>query len=141
MKKKRKKGLQSFLITLFLGALFLFWAMDTASDFLKGFTQAVVGDGSNPASENAGTDVALVLARVLSIAFVCIIFLMIKKKVSDPVKRLSQSMECVREGDLDADMEVLDSFEFGQMEKDFKPESEPVVSNASIFTSHAQPED
>ncbi|MBR5678728.1 MAG: HAMP domain-containing histidine kinase [Paludibacteraceae bacterium] len=119
MKKKRKKSLQSFLITLFLGTMFLLWALDSIAEFFKGFTQALVGDGSETLPQDERMDVALLIARILSIVFVCIIFWMIKKKVSDPVKRLSQSMARVREGDLDADMEVLDSFEFGQMEKDF----------------------
>lgn len=116
--RKRKKSLQNLLITLFLGAIFVTWAWDSVADFLKGYTQAITGNDT-PAAESSGTDVEMYIAKFLSIIFVCVVFWIIKKKVSDPVKRLSKSMERVREGHLDADMEVVDSFEFGQMEKDF----------------------
>ncbi len=117
--KKRKKSLQNLLITLFLGAIFVAWALDSVADFLQGFTQAFKGNNDAPAVESSGTDIAMYTAKFLSIIFVCVVFWIIKKKVSDPVKRLSKNMERVREGNLDADMEVVDSFEFGQMEKDF----------------------
>jgi len=117
--RKRKKSLQNLLITLFLGAIFVAWALDSVADFLQGFTQAFTGNNDAPAVESSGTDIAMYIAKFLSIIFVCVVFWIIKKKVSDPVKRLSKSMERVREGNLDADMEVVDSFEFGQMEKDF----------------------
>ena len=117
--RKRKKSLQNLLITLFLGAIFVAWALDSVADFLQGFTQAFKGNNDAPAVESSGTDIAMYTAKFLSIIFVCVVFWIIKKKVSDPVKRLSKNMERVREGNLDADMEVVDSFEFGQMEKDF----------------------
>lgn len=117
--RKRKKSLQNLLITLFLGAIFVAWALDSVADFLQGFTQAFTGNNDAPAVESSGTDIAMYIAKFLSIIFVCVVFWIIKKKVSDPVKRLSKNMERVREGNLDADMEVVDSFEFGQMEKDF----------------------
>jgi hypothetical protein len=63
--RKRKKSLQNLLITLFLGAIFVTWALDSVADFLQGFAQAFKGNNDAPAVEGSGRDIAVYMAKFL----------------------------------------------------------------------------
>ncbi|MCR5500875.1 MAG: HAMP domain-containing histidine kinase [Acetatifactor sp.] len=118
-KGRMKRTLQNFLFGLLLGTGILLWALDIVADFIRGFMAGFTGASDSHAFDGPGHDLAYFLSLLLALVLVVIVFLIMKKRVTDPVKKLSKSMERVREGDLDAAVEVVDSFEFGQIEKDF----------------------
>lgn len=117
MKGRLKRNLQTFLFLLFVGVAFFTWAMDQEVDFIRGFMEGIgvvslEGNEMNP-------QMARYIAKFLGIALVVFVFWLMKRKVSDPVKRLAESMESVRAGNLDAEMKVVDGLEFGRMEESF----------------------
>ena len=117
MKRKEKRNLQGFLTRLLFGALMLGWFILSLGDFMSGVMDGYGSEGG----ENAALFEGVLLALTVIFAIVIIIGLLIllKKFVSDPVKRLSASMERVRGGDLSITMDVADRFEFGKMEENF----------------------
>ena len=117
MKRKAKRNLQGFLIRLFLGALALVWIILSLKDFMNGVVAGYNSDSIESASLDEG--LLLIMTAVFGSVLLIGLFLLLKKFVSDPVKRLSASMEKVRGGDLSVTMEAADSFEFGRMEESF----------------------
>ena len=118
-KGRMKRTLQGFLFGLLLGTGILTWALDSVKDFIRGFIAGLLDESNSYAYDASSHDLEYYISLILALALVVFIFWIMKKWVSDPVKKLSKSMERVRKGDLDVTMEVEDSFEFGQMEKDF----------------------
>lgn len=117
MKGKLKRNLQNFLFLLFLGVLFFTWAIDSVVEFIYGFMDAL--DLVSMEESRMDPRSATNLAKFLGILLILVVLWIMKRKVSDPVKRLAESMECVREGNLDTEMKVVDGLEFGRMEESF----------------------
>ena len=117
MKRKAKRNLQGFLTRLFICALLLVWLMLSIKDFVSGVMAGYGSDGGENAALFEG--VLFTLTAVFVIVLIIGLFLLLKKFVFDPVKRLSASMEKVRGGDLNVTMDVADRFEFGKMEESF----------------------
>ena len=117
MKRKSKRSIQGFLIRLFIGPFAFVWIIFTIRDFMDGVMAGFGSDGA----ENVAMDESLLhtMTGIFGSVLLICIFLLLKKYVSDPVKRLSASMEKVRGGDLSVTMDVADRFEFGKMEESF----------------------
>lgn len=117
MKGKAKRNLQGFLVRLFVGALALVWFILSLKDFMRG---VMAGYGSGE-EKNVTMDEGLlyIITAIFGSLLIIGLFLLLKRFVSDPVKRLSASMEKVRGGDLSVTMKVGDRFEFGKMEENF----------------------
>ena len=117
MKRKENRNLQRFLTSLLIGALALVWILLSLKDFVSGVLAGYGSDGA----EDVAIDEGLLFAMTAVFGSILLIglFLLLKKFVSDPVKRLSASMEKVRGGDLNVTMDMVDGFEFGRMEENF----------------------
>ncbi len=121
--KKWKRNLKVFLLLLLVGAMVITWILNHVGDFVAGFVEGFAkaqNDGTLP--EGIGTvaeATGVVLSILLCLLLLFLIFGIIRKNVSDPLQRISQSMEEVRNGNLDAEMETDDAFEFGSIEKNF----------------------
>ncbi len=123
MKKKLKRNLRWFLLVLFLGVILITWILNNVIDFIRGFIEGfsesgndgVLPEGMEVIAERTGT----VLAIFLGMALLYWIYRVIKRTISDPVKKISENMEQVKNGNLDIEMKAEDGFEFGPMEENF----------------------
>ena len=60
-----------------------------------------------------------IISRILVVLILLLFFLVFKKMVSNPLKKLTEGMEKVEQGDLEIHLEEVDNFEFGRLEKGF----------------------
>jgi len=116
MKKEYKRRLQAFLRFLIAIVILLMLFFDSTCDFIEGFIEGWSGkDGLATEFESEIT--------ANSIGFILLIFVVIshiaKKYISDPVRKIADSMNRVSSGDLDVRLEAKDSFEFGEIEEAF----------------------
>ena len=118
MKKKLKGNVLTYLIVLFAGALLTERFVEFIIDFSHGFMEGLKGTDYAP---EALTDTTWIKILVWSISaiIVLVVYIILKKRINSPVKKLSEGMHRVQEGDLDVEIEATDGFEFRQMEEDF----------------------
>ena len=116
MKKEYNRKLQAFLRFLIAIVILLMLLFNRIRDFIKG---VIAGwSGKEGLGDGLKTQV-----NVASVIFIFIIFGVIshiaKKYISDPARRIADSMNKVSSGDLDVRLEAKDSFEFGEIEEAF----------------------
>ena len=122
----KKRTVQRFIFMLILCGL-LFWEVsnfifknaDKIQDFMRGFVR-----GWNELSEEQEkivlSDTSIyIISRILVVLILLLFFLIFRKLVSNPLKKLTEGMEKVEQGDLEIHLEEVDSFEFGRLEKGF----------------------
>lgn len=122
----KKRTVQRFIFMLILCGLlfwevtnFIFKNVDKIQDFMRGFV-----DGWNSVSEEQEkimiSDTSIyIISRILVVLILLLFFLIFRKLVSNPLKKLTEGMEKVEQGDLEIHLEEVDSFEFGRLEKGF----------------------
>ena len=113
MKKKGKGSILSFLFVLFVAAIFISKGTSAIADFWKGFQ---FGLSDKNTSDKIST---IIIAWTATIIILIIVFLILKKRVSLPMKKISESMQQVEAGNLDTEIKELDGFEFRQIEEGF----------------------
>ncbi len=123
MKKNLKRNLQWFLLILFIGAILITWIMNHVGDFVTGFVEGFTERGNGgvlpEGMEKTAKYVGVAFALSVGAALLIWIYRIIKKSISDPVKKISEGMEQVRNGNLDVELGTGDGFEFGSMEESF----------------------
>ena len=114
-KKRKNKNLFSYLLLLFIGVIVILRIVDNLSDFMKGFVE-----GWN---ETEASDSVVIWIKIIAWIVICVIVLIIyrvlRKKVSDPLNKITEGMKQVEMGNLDVEIDVTDEFEFRQMEEGF----------------------
>ncbi|MCR4997516.1 MAG: HAMP domain-containing histidine kinase [Butyrivibrio sp.] len=116
MKKEYKRRLQAFLRFLIAIVILLMLFFDSTCDFIEGFIEG--WSGKDGLATEFGPEIT-----ANSVGFILLIFVVIshiaKKYISDPVRKIADSMNKVSSGDLDVRLEAKDSFEFGEIEEAF----------------------
>lgn len=114
-KKRKNKNLFSYLLLLFIGVILILRIVDNLSDFMKGFVE-----GWN---ETEASDSVVIWIKIIAWVIICVIVLIIyrvlRKKVSDPLNKITEGMKQIEMGNLDVEIDVTDEFEFRQMEEGF----------------------
>ena len=114
MKKKFKGSILSFLFILFIVALYLSRGLGNIVDFWNGFQAGWVEDTT--VRDKISTNI---ISWTFTLLILFIVYRILKKRVSMPIRKISESMQRVEAGDLTAEIDDLDSFEFKQIEKGF----------------------
>ena len=116
MKKEYKRRLQAFLRFLIAIVILLILFLNRISDFIQGFLDGFLGKTGIGAGFKL--QITYVSAAFIVLVF-CVISYVVKRFVSDPVRKIADSMNKVSSGDLDVRLEAKDSFEFGEIEEAF----------------------
>lgn len=118
MKKKKQMGLFTFLMVLFAGVILTGRLFESFVDFVHGFLSALNGEDVPP---TALTDNSWIktMVWVISGLLVVLVYIILKRRINSPIKKLSEGMSRVQEGNLDTEIEATDGFEFGKMEEGF----------------------
>ena len=119
MKKKLQGNVLTYLIVLFVGALLMEELVEIIVDFTHGFIMGMTGTEYVPGNTISNMPLAKVIIWGISVGIVLLVYIILKKRINAPVKKLSEGMQRVQEGDLNVEIEVTDGFEFRQMEEDF----------------------
>lgn len=116
MKKGYKRKLQAFLRILIAIVILLILFLNRISDFIQGFLDGFLGKTGIGAGFKL--QITYVSAAFIVLVF-CVISYVVKRFVSDPARKIADSMNKVSGGDLNVRLDVKDRFEFGEMEEAF----------------------
>lgn len=115
MNKKRGFSIKTLLLTLLFFFVVALALQTSVNDFARG-----AAEGWNSVGEVGDPDkIAFVAKTILWGVFIVVIGLIIYMRIVRPVRKISKSMEKVKEGNLDEQIKSLDGMEFGLIEESF----------------------
>ena len=115
MNKKRGFSIKTLLLTLLFFFVVALALQTSVNDFARG-----AAEGWNSVGEVGDPDkITLVAKTILWGVFIVVIGLIIYMRIVRPVRKISKSMEKVKEGNLDEQIKSLDGMEFGLIEESF----------------------
>lgn len=115
MNKKRRFSIKTLLLTLLFFFVVALALQTSVNDFARG-----AAEGWNSVGEVGDPDKSAFVAKtILWGVFIVVIGLIIYMRIVRPVRKISKSMEKVKEGNLDEQIKSLDGMEFGLIEESF----------------------
>ena len=115
MNKKRRFSIGTLLLTILFVLVIVLALQTSVNDFAKG-----AAAGWNSAGQYNDPDkIAFVAKTIVWVIFVVVIGVIIYLRIVRPVRKISKSMERVKEGNLDEQIKSLDGMEFGLIEDSF----------------------
>lgn len=114
MEKKRRSSIKNLLLTLTVAFVIVILIQSTVNDFSRGFA-----NGWNSADPGSVTIDATIIKVIIWVVFFVIAALVIYFRMIKPVQKISKSMEKVKQGNLEEQIQSLDGMEFGYIEESF----------------------
>lgn len=115
MNKKRRFSIGTLLLTILFILVIVLALQTSVNDFAKG-----AADGWNSTGQLTDPDKIAVAAKVIVwVVFIAVIGTIVYLRIVRPVRKISKSMERVKEGNLDEQIKSLDGMEFGLIEDSF----------------------
>ena len=116
MKRKFQGSVLAYLIALIIAIVVGINVLIDSADFWAGFWAGITGQPTAHPEQEA---LVKTIIYVILIIILLTVFFSLKKRISKPVRKIYDGMKRVESGDLDAEIEASDGFEFKKMEEGF----------------------
>ncbi len=116
MKRKFQGSVLAYLIAVIIALVVGIKLLIDSADFWAGFWAGITGQPTaHPEQETLVKTIIYVILGIILLT----VFFSLKKRISKPVRKIYDGMKRVESGDLDAEIEASDGFEFKKMEEGF----------------------